>query len=392
LGRFLFLFNFAASILAAFGLDILLQWLGRRVGGVTRRGSPLALRNGVALALTLTVAIQMLQFAPQVMRHQPNDPAVLMPETPLIEALPDRDSTRVLPLSLSESAVPPYGPILYGSTSMVFGLQSANGYETLLPWRMANIWRVGGQGLSTDYVSQTPFYWSYAPSFTTASTRFELLRRLGVTHVVTRPDIETDPAWTAEVVRRGGLEPLYQGADGRIYKVGNALPRAYLVSRCEVVETPLAALERFTDDAFDPVEAVLIESSYLPGGPSACPPPVAAPPGEAAGHAEIVERSLNTLTVSVDAARYSWLVVNESWDPGWTALLDGTPAAVLPGDYAFRTMPIPAGQHTLQLRYQPTSVLLGAIISSSSLVFLGLSFAVWAIARLRRRAPFALGI
>jgi len=96
--------------------------------------------------------------------------------------------------------------------------------------------------------------------------------------------------------------------------------------------------------------------------------------------------------VSVDAARYSWLVINESWDPGWTALLDGTPAAVLPGDYAFRTMPIPAGQHTLQLRYQPTSVLLGAIISSSSLVFLGLSFAVWAIARLRRRAPFALGI
>jgi len=275
---------------------------------------------------------------------------------------------------------------------MLFGLESASGYEVLLPWRIANIWRVAGQGLSPDYVSETKLAWSYAPAFTTASVRFELLARLGVTHVVTHPDIGRDPAWTAEVVRRGGLEPLYQGPDGHIYKVANPLPPAYLVSRCEAMETPVAALKRFSDDAFDPVEALLIESSYVPGGPSTCQPRDAGASGEAVGRAEIIERSLNRLSVWVDAASDGWLVINESWDPGWTAVIDGAPVAVLPGDYAFRTVPIRAGKHTLQLRYQPISVLVGAIISGSSLALLGLSFAIWGVARLRRRAPFALRI
>jgi len=158
------------------------------------------------------------------------------------------------------------------------------------------------------------------------------------------------------------------------------------------METPVAALKRFTDDAFDPAQAVLIEAGYLPNDPRRCQSGKASPPGETVGRAEVIERSLNTLSVWVDAASDGWLVINESWDPGWTAVLDGAPVAVLPGDYAFRTVPIRAGQHTLHLRYQPISVLVGAIISGSSLALLGLSFAIWGVARLRRRAPFALRI
>src|SRR6266511_6033722 len=75
------------SILAAFGLDTLLQWVGRWVRRGTRCRRRLPLRYGVASALTLTVVVQMHLFSQQVMRHQPNDPAVSLPETPLIQVV-----------------------------------------------------------------------------------------------------------------------------------------------------------------------------------------------------------------------------------------------------------------------------------------------------------------
>ncbi len=71
---------------------------------------------------------------------------------------------------------------------------------------------------------------------------------------------------------------MYRGPDGHIYTVGNPLPRAFLVSRCEIVDSPAAAFERFTDDAFDPVQAVLVEATYLPNGSNACQPRAAGAP------------------------------------------------------------------------------------------------------------------
>ena len=69
------------------------------------------------------------------------------------------------------------------------------------------------------------------------------------------------------------------------------------------------------------------------------------------------------MAVQADSPRYGWLVVAESWAKGWTAKINGKPVPVLPGNYAFRTMRIPAGHHLIELVYRPVGFALGGAIS-----------------------------
>ena len=91
------------------------------------------------------------------------------------------------------------------------------------------------------------------------------------------------------------------------------------------------------------------------------------------------------MSVQVDSPRNGWLVVTESWDAGWTAKLDGGPVPVVPGNYAFRTMRIPAGRHMIELVYRPVGFLLGSIITGATIGLL-LVAVIWRFRR-RRRAP-----
>jgi uncharacterized membrane protein YfhO len=78
-------------------------------------------------------------------------------------------------------------------------------------------------------------------------------------------------------------------------------------------------------------------------------------------------------------------VVNDTWDPGWSATVDGESADVLPANSTFRAIPIEAGTHAVELRYRPASYALGVWISLGTLlVTLG---ALGALAIRRRTRP-----
>jgi hypothetical protein len=49
--------------------------------------------------------------------------------------------------------------------------------------------------------------------------------------------------------------------------------------------------------------------------------------------------------------------------PGWTAGVDGAPAAVLPVDYALCGVVVPAGQHELRLQFRPSTFRIGIALS-----------------------------
>jgi uncharacterized membrane protein YfhO len=54
----------------------------------------------------------------------------------------------------------------------------------------------------------------------------------------------------------------------------------------------------------------------------------------------------------------------------WLVPLDRHPPAVLRGDVLFRVVPVPAGEHDVEFRFEPSSVKLGLAISLASLVLL----------------------
>ncbi len=48
-----------------------------------------------------------------------------------------------------------------------------------------------------------------------------------------------------------------------------------------------------------------------------------------------------------------YLIYNDSYDRGWRAYLDGKPLAIERANVAFKGLRIPAGEHNIELRYQP---------------------------------------
>ena len=108
----------------------------------------------------------------------------------------------------------------------------------------------------------------------------------------------------------------------------------------------IAALRSGPDDLF--ARTALVEESE--SSPARRPPPPRPDAGE--GAARIVEDAGSRLVIEVDGGG-GWLVVSDGFVPGWRAELDGRPTPILRADYAFRAVAIPAGRHTVVMRYRP---------------------------------------
>ena len=74
-----------------------------------------------------------------------------------------------------------------------------------------------------------------------------------------------------------------------------------------------------------------------------------------------------TARAVVDTPRAAWLVVRESWVPGWRATVDGRPAVVHRADMAFQAVRVPAGRHVVRLFYDPGTLTFGGVVSSVAL-------------------------
>ena len=61
------------------------------------------------------------------------------------------------------------------------------------------------------------------------------------------------------------------------------------------------------------------------------------------------------------------LLVRETRDPGWTALVDGRPAPLEPGGGPFLKIDIKSGEHDILLTYDPREVRIGLWLSACSL-------------------------
>ena len=66
--------------------------------------------------------------------------------------------------------------------------------------------------------------------------------------------------------------------------------------------------------------------------------------------------------------------MTDSFYPGWSASIDGTEVDHYRANLAFRALPIPAGRHVVEFRYDPRGFVVGAIISAISIGVVLLGF------------------
>jgi hypothetical protein len=151
------------------------------------------------------------------------------------------------------------------------------------------------------------------------------------------------------------------------------MPRAFVVHRAEIADDT-AMLTRMWKLDFDPRGvALLADGTPLSG---------------AAGSrdsAEIVEYEDERVVLNVRAESRGYVLLADSWYPGWEATVDGKPAPIHRADFIFRAVEVEAGEHRVEFVYRPISLAIGALISAASLV---VSIAVAATTNRVRGARF----
>ena len=145
------------------------------------------------------------------------------------------------------------------------------------------------------------------------------------------------------------------------------LPRAFVVYETVVDDDPLRLRE------IDVARQALVERP-IPGLVGATGEPVSA---------TVVAESPRRVEIQASTSQPGLLVLSDSYYPGWTATIGGTPVDVYRVNLALRGVMLPSGDHTVVFQYQPRWLQIGAVVSLSGwLVVLALL-----LPRLMRRGP-----
>ncbi len=158
--------------------------------------------------------------------------------------------------------------------------------------------------------------------------------------------------------------PRIYDAGPTIYCNDAALPEAIVVPQAQVVADPSARMELLQDPDFDPLVEVLLSQA-----PS---PPVlsGSQDGGQGGTATVSRPGPDQVRIEVDMERAGYLVLADTYYPGWRARVDGQPAEILQANHAFRAVALDAGQHLVVFEYDPLSFRLGAWITVGAALLL----------------------
>ncbi len=154
-----------------------------------------------------------------------------------------------------------------------------------------------------------------------------------------------------------GMQVVFEDERWRVLENPAALPRAFLVGRYEVVPDLEAHRQRLLDPSLDLRQTVLLREA--PGVE------ITAIDSSSTVSVELVRFGPREIVwqVATDAPRL--LVVDEIYYPaGWRAVVDGQSVPILQANYLLRAVPVPAGEHTVVMRFDPISHVWGLRITA----------------------------
>jgi hypothetical protein len=199
---------------------------------------------------------------------------------------------------------------------ILFRLQSLGGYDSLMP---------------SDTVDLTEVNYALEP---------KLLDMLAVRYILINDKTVIDASDYHEVT--------HDVEDGVVIYERKPQKRAFIVHQLQV--TPHGEmLARMTAPAFDPRRTALIESS--PG----CA--LADAPGK--DSVTLASDELDRVTFKVHAASDGFLVMSDTFYPGWQADVDGRRVPVVRTNFALRGICLPAGDHEVMFSFEPVMLRVG---------------------------------
>ncbi len=140
------------------------------------------------------------------------------------------------------------------------------------------------------------------------------------------------------------------------------------------------ALPLLRAGAVDPYRTGLVEGAL---------PEVMPPEAGAQEEARVTRYEPDAISIITTAASPGLLIISEVYEEGWRAYLDGERVAVLPTHHVLRGVPVPAGEHTVEMRYEPLALRAGIPISVITAATMLIACVVAGGARLRSQRILA---
>lgn len=204
-----------------------------------------------------------------------------------------------------------------------------------------------------------------------------VLKAYGVTHVL------------SGFPQRGAALP-YVGRDGNafVYRVEGAA-RARFVTSARFVRNDAEAGARLLEGTFNPDAEVLLHD--VVDRPDDAVHANAAPVLVATARASITHESQRDIVIDAEAPHDGYLLLADTFYPGWTATVDGVPTPVYRANLSVRAVRLPGGRHRVRFAYEAPGVARGLRITSIAVALLllwaGVAFYMDARARRYRNSP-----
>lgn len=287
-------------------------------------------------AIFVVVSFDLLYFG---MKYNPMTPKEwLFPKTPSLSFLTDKLDKE------PPFRIVAFGRILPPNTNLIYRLQSVEGYESLHSARYHDFMK---ELVSPD------IYHNWVDIISWANRR--ILQLLNVRYILANVELKGED-----------LRLIYDG-EIRIYEDLGALPRAWIVPEAKILKRKEEIFDELRSPGFDPRRTVILEEKpdELPITDYQLPIKIRDL------KSKIVEYQPEKVIIEASLPNDGFLVLSDSWDPGWRVFVDGKERKVLRANYIMRAVRLWQGDHLVEFIYDPPSFKIGLYISiATSLVII----------------------
>jgi len=152
---------------------------------------------------------------------------------------------------------------------------------------------------------------------------------------------------------RADLHEVFQGRSGvKVFENDKSFPPVWSVHRTSEVADSKQARAMLADPQFDARHQVFLIDQTPPQLTSCADDDVWIPRHEP-----------NYLVIKAAMSCRGMVILTDTWFPGWHATIDGHSAPIEKAYGAFRGVVVDAGDHTIEMRYRPVSVFVGAALT-----------------------------
>ena len=149
---------------------------------------------------------------------------------------------------------------------------------------------------------------------------------------------------------------VYGPARDNIIPNDGALGNAWFVSNIVTVNSPTEELNKVCE--IDTRTTAVVDVSMFK---------VSEVSLDSAADIKLVEHNPNYLKYESQSGKNGLAVFSEIYYPkGWIGMVDGKETEIIRANYVLRALPIPAGKHTVELKFQPDAYVVGNKITSAS--------------------------